>query len=450
MDDKENAQRKKTNKKALVAILITVLMTVSFFLGYFTNFFARGERNDKFDEIIKITDDYGIASEDLSADDIAEALKNAILKNDKYAEYYTAEEYEAITKNDAGQYVGFGFSVIFNNEGLSEDIKIGEILSVVWNSPAFNCGMKKGDVLIGGYVHETYFPFKTEDKTFAENFAEFYKEIEKDDEITFIAERGEEEIRLTLKKEVYEASYVLYADNQKGLKFATVDGHVKGVETDEAITALADDSAYIKLTAFEGGAAKQFKEAIEFMKERGRTKLVLDLRDNGGGLLSVLSDIASYIINDNDKSRILLMNVEEKNRKSQYYTSSNNFYKDLTAVSVIANYNTASASECLLGALIAYGNPDVYHGAAFSYSNLVITAKHPERNTYSTYGKGIMQTTYLLKSGGALKLTTAKIYWPAGYASTCIHDVGVIQTDSKNQVKDEDAISRAAEILAGY
>ena len=81
---------------------------------------------------------------------------------------------------------------------------------------------------------------------------------------------------------------------------------------------------------------------------------------------------------------------------------------------VLANENTASASECLLGVLVHYKE-------LLKSESDVILEKNAQ-NQYKTYGKGIMQTTYKLLSGGALKLTTAKIYWP-DYKSS-IHGVG--------------------------
>ena len=435
--------RKRQNRKSLLAILITVLLMVTFFLGYFVCFFARSEESRKFDEIKNFIDKQGINVENLSADEIAKEMLNILLKNDRYAEYYTAEEYAEVTKNNAGNYTGYGFSV--DNGGV--------IVRVYWNSPAHISGLKEGDVLKGGKKdgeEQVVYFAPTENKTFSDNMTEFFATVEDGEEISLICLREEEEKEIKVKRQAYILSYVLYADSEKGYEFKTEDGEFKGVETENGMIGLSDNIAYIRLTAFEGGAAWQFGKAMEYMKSRERTKLILDLRNNGGGLLNVLTDIASYLINDNGKESILVTNVEEKSRNSQYYTSRNNFNEGLKTICVLANYNTASASESLIGALIAYGNSQVYNGAEFNYNNLIITAKHPVRETYSTYGKGIMQTTYLLKSGGALKLTTAKLFWPAGYSSTCIQDVGIIQENPLNQVSDKNAVNRAIEILSAY
>lgn len=441
MEKDAETSRKTQNKKSLIAILCAALMTVAFFLGYFVCFFARSEESSKFDEIKDLIDKHGISGEELTADDIAKALRQILLASDDYAEYYTAEEYAEIVKNNAGSYSGFGFAI-------SAD---GEIVRVYWNSPAHKGGIEKGDILIGGKLtgdtEFTYFA-ATEEKTFFDNTSEFFGKVESGDTVTFRLTRGGEETDITLVKEAYEMSYVLYADDEKGYEFSSVDGYFSGRETENGIGELAPDTAYICLTAFEGGAGRQFGEAVNFMEQRGKTKLILDLRDNGGGLLTVLIDVASYIVNDNGKDEILITNVKEKDRGSQYYTSSNNFYEGLKNICVLANYNTASASECLIGALMDYGNSGVYNGATFNYDSLIITGKHPIRETYSTYGKGIMQTTYLLKTGGALKLTTAELFWPK--SSNTIQGTGVIQDNPLNQVSDNNAIARAVEILSAY
>ena len=107
----------------------------------------------------------------------------------------------------------------------------------------------------------------------------------------------------------------------------------------------------------------------------------------------------------------------------------------MTSIAVIANEFSASASECLIGAM-------AYYGGAFSLDKLVIERGATGKET--TYGKGIMQTTYLLKDNSALKLTTAKVLWPNG--STCIHGTGISPT--KNNVTDiNGAISMAISVL---
>ena len=182
------------------------------------------------------------------------------------------------------------------------------------------------------------------------------------------------------------------------------------------------------------------------MQSRGKTKLILDLRDNGGGLITVLLDIASYLINDNGAAGLKVLGVKEKNNTTAFFTAENRFTATLTDISVIANDGTASASECLIGALIAYGNAE-RNGARFDYDRLILTRKHETRDIYCTFGKGIMQTTYGLRTGGALTLTTAYIYWPEPFNDVCIHDKGITTEVEENCVSDAAAIARADAVL---
>ena len=100
---------------------------------------------------------------------------------------------------------------------------------------------------------------------------------------------------------------------------------------------------------------------------------------------------------------------------------------------VLANKNTASASECLIGALL-------YYGDLLTKEKVIL--EEDATGVAKTYGKGIMQSTYILTNGGAFKLTTAKIYWPD--ATTSIHGIGF--KDGTKAVK-EDVIKTALEKL---
>ncbi len=103
---------------------------------------------------------------------------------------------------------------------------------------------------------------------------------------------------------------------------------------------------------------------------------------------------------------------------------------------MLANYNTASASECLLGAMLDYGT--------IGYGDIYLSEID---GVARTYGKGIMQTTYYDYDGGyANKLTTAQIYWPL--SDTCIHGRGILPEDGANTVTAAAAVTYGdAELL---
>ena len=426
-------------------------LIITFFLGYLVRGYSEPAYAQKINEIIKLINSMSVYSSEGSADALAKQLLKEILKDDKYAYYYTAEEYKKVVAEEGGNYSGLGVSFAAD----------GTIAKVYLNSPAYNNGqgLKEGDEFSAGiYKGEseyTVFADKlTAGKSKLDVYAEFLSDFDFGEDINLKVSRGDETLEFTFAKENYVVSYVEYSDNEKYYYFSTGDDGFRGRESeDRFISGLSADTAYIKLYEFEGGAAVQFAGALEFMRERGKTKLILDLRNNGGGLMNVLLDIASYIINDNGSEEIKVLNVKEKDAMLHFSTSANRFYggdNGLTDISVIANINTASASECLIGVLNDYGDRARFGGAAFSLDRLILT-EHDGDGVYRTFGKGIMQTTVKLNSGGALKLTTAHIYWPIsvgeGGNPICVQDVGIRTGVSENRVSDADAISRADEVL---
>lgn len=451
-------ERKKINLRAVIAVALTALVILTFFLGYF----VRSITEHALGELWNIIKDTSVYAGDLSDDDVAATFVNGVLKEDKYARYYTPAEYAKIREEDKGRYSGVGVGL-----AESEDGAFVYIAKVYHNSSAHKKGVKEGDRLVAGK-----FKGETDYTDFAAKAAEYNADKREEEKITVLSVvnqffagftegdeldikvmRGDLPLEFTVKKADYTVSYVEYKDNEYYYYFSDEGDGFSGraddytLFSDEKITPLSFDTAYIRLHEFAGDAAKQFKDALNFMHSRKKSKLILDLRDNGGGLIDVLLEISSYIINDNGASDIDILSVKEKTASKVYSTPTNRFVGWLTDISVIANTKTASASECLIGALSDYGEREVFGGAAFDIDGrLILTELHANRGKYCTYGKGIMQTTYSLKSGGALKLTTATIFWPISMHS--VQDVGVASSSAQNCVADEDAIARANAVLA--
>lgn len=471
-----NKERKRINRTALISVVLAAVMIVTFFAGYFVRGMTEASSTRKINELLGIIQNTSVYAGDKTEDELAADLIKEILKDDKYARYYSPKEYEKVLEEDKGRYSGVGIGLVEVQAG---DEKVVKIAKVYLNSSAYKKGVKEGDRLIAGrFKGETYedendytdFAAKAKEDNSENNIFkkssddgvsvlsvinDFFAGFDIGDELDIKVMRdGETEpIKFTVKKENYTVSYVEYKDNEKYYYFSTDTDGFKGREDDysdypdKALPVVIDhDTAYIKLYEFEGSAAAQFAEALEYMRTRGKTRLILDLRDNGGGLIDVLLEIASYIINDNDASNIKILNFKDTLSES-HYSAANRFYKGayrLTDISVIANAGTASASECLIGALIDYGNKEQYGGAQFGYDRLVLTPKKDANgnDVYRTYGKGIMQTTYPLKSGGALVLTTAYISWPV--SRRCVQGEGVT---SDVNATDENAIARANAVL---
>ena len=153
------------------------------------------------------------------------------------------------------------------------------------------------------------------------------------------------------------------------------------------------------------------------MKENGRTNLIIDLRGNGGGYMDVFVEIASYLLKDAGAGAQKVAYAKFKSGATVSYSASRSNYSTYftaeSRVSVLADEYTASASECLIGALVDY--------KTIAFSDIYLHEN--ENGVAKTYGKGIMQTHYENSTGATLKLTSAEIFWPK--SNKTIHDVGV-------------------------
>ena len=433
--------RKSRNDKVLICFVALFCAFILFFTGFFAGSCGNAATR-KAKEIIRLIDKYSVTVEgDADKDEVARAIVSALLADDKYAVYYSKEEYARVLNEDKGVYAGAGFTFLSDENG---NIAGDAIYGVQNNSPAFKAGVKAGDKIVAAKIATG-----GERREFADNAAlvSFLSEVPAYTDITFYVLRDGElsEREFPFAKESYTTSYVNYYDCDDRMYFYSENAEKTQarVAAGEGKPELTGDTALIEFGAFEGDAAREFKTALDYMREKGKTKLVLDLRNNGGGLMTVLSDVASYLIYNGGKSKSeIAVAISKDGGKDRYYTSGNRYYDNVKKIAVIANANTASASECLIGALLYYGGTG---GAAFSEDNLVLTY-NPARGDYSTYGKGIMQTTYGLATGGAFKLTTAYIYQPDG--KTCIHGTGITVSSELNRVADGDALSRAAATLA--
>ena len=151
---------------------------------------------------------------------------------------------------------------------------------------------------------------------------------------------------------------------------------------------LEDGIGYIRLNEFTEVAVGQFVDAAEMLEDQGMQKLIVDLRDNPGGLLTSVCDILDEVLPEG-----LLVYTEDKDGNREEYNSDRmrTVYCELA---VLVNENSASASEIFAGAIQDHG------------AGTIIGTK--------TYGKGIVQKTFPLSDGSAFKMTVEKYYTPLG------------------------------------
>ncbi len=437
------AEKKARSSKKLIVIVslcAVAIMILSFFGGFCTHYLIQGKKiNTLVWALKKIDGTYYYDEGDgqiktFSAEDYVDAIMEVLL--DDYSKFYTSEEYSDVIKTSKGNNFGSGIIIVKNGNVLPKDDPDLSVYEVSGNSPAYHAGIKAGDILLGGKVGDNSYTF-----TNKQEVANFLGVRAEGEEFTLTVKRGEDApFDVTLSKRVFVKSFVFYNDNSKSLRFENQGSGALEKKvydtTDAEFSDLDGDTAYIKLSEFDGDSASQFASAMDYMQERGKTKLVLDLRGNGGGYMDVLGQIASYLTYSDSGKTLIAVAKDKDGKKENFYANSNKFNTNVTKIIALADDNSASATECLLGAML-------YYKRAFDINGLVIEG---DTSPATTFGKGIMQTTYKrLLSGEAIKLTTAQIYQPDGV--TTIHGKGIVATEA-NSVARGGALAYAKYLLS--
>ena len=187
---------------------------------------------------------------------------------------------------------------------------------------------------------------------------------------------------------------------------------------------------YIEFNSFDEGCAKEFKEKLEELKQKNITSLIIDIRNNGGGLVNEALDIADFMV---DKDSTLLITTD-KNGKEEISKAKNDAIINIPIV-VLTNKSTASASEILAGALKDNGK-------------VTIVGE-------KSYGKGVIQELLTLSDGSGLKITTNEYFTPR---RNKINKVGIspdievyLSEEAKTKLileeKEDTQLQKAIEIL---
>lgn len=281
---------------------------------------------------------------------------------DPYSAYYNAEEYKILNEDSEGEYYGIGVQV-------SQNIKSGiiTVVKVFKGSPAEKAGMLPGDIIN-----------KVDDiLATGEDLSLLVKDHIKGPEGTTVPiqvfrESTEEYVDMDVERKKIETPTV---------EFDMLDGHV----------------GYISVTAFDTITIKQFQGAIDMLESKGMKSLVVDLRNNGGGVVEAAKKMVDYILPDEK----VIVSFKGKGVPDSTYYTEDGHQVDVPIV-VLVNGESASASEVFTGAL-----------RDNDWATIVGT---------KTFGKGIAQGVFSMADGSALKLTTAYYYVPSG---ECIHEIGI-------------------------
>jgi len=276
---------------------------------------------------------------------MVEALRKS---EDPYAFFYTPEGYRSFQELTSGQFTGIGVWL---------KVKEGDlvVVSVLPRTPALEAGLKRGDVIS------------------AINGSEVV-ELDTDEAVAKIKGPEGSEVDLEVRRGSRELDFSI---TRTAIELPTLQARLT-----------EDDLGYIRLLSFSKNAGKQVRREVEDLTQRGAKGLILDLRDNGGGLFEEAIKVASVFIEDGD-----IVTYRERDTEDVSYEAEGDAFEKLPVV-VLVNEGTASASEIVAGAL-----QDQERGVVVGTT---------------TYGKGSVQQIVPLPDDSALKLTIAAYLTPQG------------------------------------
>lgn len=299
---------------------------------------------------------------------------------DKYTEYIPASEMKDFTEEITGNFTGIGIYMIAD-----EDSKKIIVYYPIPGSPAEKAGLKSGDAIIS--VDGVEYGY---------------------DDFNIIADKikGKEgtKVKLVVERE------------EKKLDFEITRSKIEINPINAKI--LDNNIGYLNFPSFDDKSAKRFKEKADELISKGAKSLIIDLRNNGGGIVNESTKIADYFL---DKGKTIITTKDNNNNQEVTTAKDSKTYN--IPVVVLVNENTASAAEILTGAL---------------KDNKVATVIGK-----TTYGKGVIQTVITLTDGSGLKITTAEYFTPSG---TSINEIGIkpdIEVKLPNTLKSVYAVKEA-------
>ena len=383
---------------ALVTALITSVIVYNYAISgslvkYINSSSETSDIEKSINKIKKIIDEHYLGDVDESK------LKDGALKGyveavgDEYTEYYTKEEMDSFEEDTLGNFTGIGIYMVKDTEN-----NVIKVLTPIDGTPAYNAGVQPGDIIskVDGVE------YTGEQMTEAAN--KIKGEVGTTVKLGIIRET--ENLEIEIKRENIKINHV---------ESKTLDNNV----------------GYLKLSTFDEGCADEFKQKYDEINANQNIKaLILDLRNNGGGLVEEALNIADYFT---DKDSKLLITVDKK-EKEEIRKAKQSKYINVPVI-VLINENTASASEILAGALRDNG-----------IAKIVGT---------KSYGKGVIQEVLTLQDGTGIKITTNEYFTPN---KTKINKVGIEPDETVNlpetvknvltvEEKDDTQLQKAEEIL---
>ena len=367
-------------KKALfIWLFIFIIASTGIIIGRWsvTSVSAEGEGYEElktFTEVLSMVKKYYV-EEVKSKDLVNGAIKGMLNSLDPHSSFMTPEAYKEMQVDTKGEFGGLGIQI-----GMKENMLT--VIAPIEDTPAHKAGIKAGDKIIKINNEST-------------------KDMSLQDAVTKM--RGAPKTPVTLG---------IFREGWNDTKDFTIVRDVIKIKSIKS-KVLENNIGYIKLSQFQEQTSDDLAAALRQLNEAKVNSLILDLRNDPGGLLNSAIDVTSHFL---PKGKLVVYTKTRSGEKSEYFTSGDDVFSQ--QMIVLVNQGSASASEIVAGALK-------------DWNRAVIVG-------IQTFGKGSVQTVIPLSGGAGLRLTTAKYYTPKG---TSIQNTGimpdiVVKLTAKNGIKE--------------
>ena len=289
------------------------------------------------------------------------AIRGMISSLDPHSSYMNERSFKEMSMDIKGEFTGVGIQIGIKNQTLT-------IIAPIEDTPGFRAGLAAGDKIL-----------KIND--------DWTKDMTIEQAVDKMRGPRKTQVRLMIQREGWD----------KPKEFTITRDVIKVVSVKSEM--LDKEIGYVKLIQFQGQTTEELEKALKSLESKGMTKLILDLRNDPGGLLDASVDVSSKFL-PKDKLVVYLQGRQKTDRKD-FLTTGTDIPREYPMV-ILVNTGSASASEIVAGAL------------QDSKRALILGTQ--------TFGKGSVQTVFPLEGGGGLRLTTAKYYTPSGRS---IQNVGI-------------------------
>ncbi len=349
-------QKKKL--QVWLPLLLSIIMIAGMFIGFRIkenmpgkNFFYI-EKRKPVEEVINLIENKYV--DNIPVDSLADkAIEGILGQLDPHSIYLPASELEEIKEDLAGGFYGIGVEYKVLDDTIN-------ILNVLRDGPSDKAGLQAGDQF-----------------------------IQVGDSAVASVKVTPEQIKQLLRGGSGTKVKISILRNNRLQSVTITRGRIPLNSLDAAYM-IGDTTGYIRLNKFSETTYKEFMQATEKLKKQGMQSMILDLRDNGGGILTEATDIADEFLSD-DK---LITYTEGKHSDKREYRCKRQGVFETGKLAVLADDGTASASEVLIGALQ-------------DWERAIIIGRR-------TFGKGLVQEQYELSDGSGVRLTVARYYTPLG------------------------------------